>query len=190
MNFIEMLILFDRTSAYDAFTELRVSFISYVATTGYTGIQLFGCVYFNIATTGYATFRFPKAHSKALIFPPPATLRSPLSASPLRRMEPLPATLQSRLSTFSLVALMSPDPATLKLILRASSCLSKFIVLLPAILISSLSPLRGLLATNSPPPIAFISFSSRELVFISHTVGWRLSRMIFRSRLSFRLWVV
>lgn len=55
-----MLILFDRTSAYDAFTELRVSFISYVATTGYTGIQLFGCVYFNIATTGYATFRFPK----------------------------------------------------------------------------------------------------------------------------------
>ena len=95
--------------------------------------------------------------------------------SPLSRMEPLPATLQSRLSTFSWVALISPDPATLKLILRASSCLSKFIVLLPAILISSLSVLRGLLAINSPPPTALISFSSRELVFISHTVGWRLS---------------
>ena len=62
-----------------------------------------------------------------------------------------------------------------KVDLRASSCLSKFIVLLPAILISSLSVLRGLLAINSPPPTALISFSSRELVFISHTVGWRLS---------------
>ena len=88
---------------------------------------------------------FRRTHPKALISPPPATLRSPLSASPLSRMEPLPATLQSRLSTFSWVALISPDPATLKLILRASSCLSKFIVLLPAILISSLSALRGLL---------------------------------------------
>lgn len=118
---------------------------------------------------------FRRTHPKALISPPPATLRSPLSASPLSRMEPLPATLQSRLSTFSWVALISPDPATLKLILRASSCLSKFIVLLPAILISSLSALRGLWITNSPPPTALISFSSRELVFISHTVGWRLS---------------
>ena len=91
---------------------------------------------------------FRRTHPKALISPTPATLRSPLSDSPLSRMEPLPATLQSRLSTFSWVALISPDPATLKLILRASSCLSKFIVLLPAILISSLSALRGLLAIN------------------------------------------
>ena len=143
MNFIEMLILFDRTSAYDAFTELRVSFISYVATTGYTGIPI---VRMRVLQYRHHRLRYiplSEAHSKALISPPPATLRSPLSASPLRRMEPLPATLQSRLSTFSLVALMSPDPATLKLILRASSCLSKFIVLLPAILISSLSALRG-----------------------------------------------
>ena len=34
---------------------------------------------------------------------------------------------------------------------------------------------KRLLAINSPPPTALISFSSRELVFISHTVGWRLS---------------
>ena len=146
-----------------------------MATAGYTGIQLFGRMYFDVSATGYAAFRFPKDTSESTDIPPPATLRSPLSASPLSRMEPLPATLQSRLSTFSWVALISPDPATLKLILRASSCLSKFIVLLPAILISSLSVLRGLLAINSPPPTALISFSSRELVFISHTVGWRLS---------------
>ena len=167
MNFIEILILFDRSSGSPSYRiwpppAILASSCSDACTSMSPP-----------PATLHSAFR--RTHPKALISPPPATLRSPLSASPLSRMEPLPATLQSRLSTFSWVALISPDPATLKLILRASSCLSKFIVLLPAILISSLSALRGLLAINSPPPTALISFSSRELVFISHTVGWRLS---------------
>lgn len=146
-----------------------------MATAGYTGIQLFGRMYFDVSATGYAAFRFPKDTSESTDIPTASYAQISSFGLSLSRMEPLPATLQSRLSTFSWVALISPDPATLKLILRASSCLSKFIVLLPAILISSLSALRGLLAINSPPPTALISFSSRELVFISHTVGWRLS---------------
>ena len=40
-----------------------------MATAGYTGIQLFGRMYFDVSATGYAAIRFPKAASESTDIP-------------------------------------------------------------------------------------------------------------------------
>lgn len=40
-----------------------------MATAGYTGIQLFGRMYFDVSATGYTAFRFPKDTSESTDIP-------------------------------------------------------------------------------------------------------------------------